>query len=87
MTCVCAKHFSSVKRRRLTLIGEAFQSFNIANLSGRSGDLLDPGFGQPTSRVTQVFGSSGPRGRFSWRRGSVSNQDLLENIELRVRDR
>jgi NAD(P)-dependent dehydrogenase (short-subunit alcohol dehydrogenase family) len=25
------------------------------------GDLLDPGFGQPTSRVTQVFGSGGPR--------------------------
>ena len=35
--------------------------FNIANLSGRSGNLLAPGFGQPTSRVTQVFGSGGPR--------------------------
>ncbi len=51
------------ERWRLTLIGEAFNLFNIANLSGRSGDLLAPGFGfgQPTSRVTQVFGSGGPR--------------------------
>ncbi len=49
------------ERWRLTLLGEAFNLFNIANLSGRSGDLLSPGFGQPTSRVTQVFGSGGPR--------------------------
>ena len=46
---------------RLTMIGEIFNLFNVANLSGRSGDLLSPGFGQPTSRVTQVFGSGGPR--------------------------
>ena len=39
--------------------GEVFNLFNTANLSGRSGDVL--GFGQPTSRVTQVFGSGGPR--------------------------
>lgn len=43
------------------LIGEVFNRFNLANLSGRSGDLLDAGFGQATSRVTQVFGSGGPR--------------------------
>jgi hypothetical protein len=43
------------------LIGEAFKLFNIANLPGPSGDLLGPGFRQPTSRVTQVFGSGGPR--------------------------
>ena len=48
-------------RWHLSLIGEAFNVFNIANLSGRSGNLLAPGFGQPTSRVTQVFGSGGPR--------------------------
>src|SRR5262245_15621403 len=29
--------------------------FNIANLSGHGGNLLGAGFGQPTSRVTQVF--------------------------------
>jgi hypothetical protein len=46
---------------RLGLIGEVFNLFNIANLSGRSGDLLSRAFGQPKSRVTQVFGSGGPR--------------------------
>ena len=40
---------------------EAFNLFNIGNLSGRSGDLLSAGFGQATSRVTQVFGSGGSR--------------------------
>lgn len=29
--------------------------------SGYSGDLASAGFGQPTSRATQVFGSGGPR--------------------------
>jgi len=48
-------------RWRMTLIGEAFNLFNIGNLSGRSGNLLGAGFEQPTSRVTQVFGSGGPR--------------------------
>jgi hypothetical protein len=48
-------------RWRLTLIGDVFNLLNISNLSGRSGDLTSPGFGQPTSRVTQVFGSGGPR--------------------------
>jgi hypothetical protein len=43
------------------MIGEAFNVFNIANLSGRNGDLLNPGFGQATHRVDQVFGSGGPR--------------------------
>lgn len=46
---------------QLSLMGEAFNVFNIGNLSGRSGNLLAPGFGQPTNRVTQVFGSGGPR--------------------------
>src|SRR5713226_9197304 len=48
-------------RWRLTLIAEVFNLFNIANLSGCGGDLLSPGFGQPTNRATQVFGSGGPR--------------------------
>jgi hypothetical protein len=43
------------------LIGEVFNLFNTANLSGRSGNLLSSGFGQAKSRVTQVFGSGGPR--------------------------
>jgi hypothetical protein len=49
------------ERWRLVLIGEVFNLFNIANLSGHSGDLLHASFGQATSRVTQVFGPGGPR--------------------------
>jgi hypothetical protein len=47
---------------KLNVFGEAFNLFNIANLSGFSGNLAEPStFGQPTNRVTQVFGSGGPR--------------------------
>lgn len=46
---------------RVSLIGEAFNVYNASNLSGHTGDLTSGAFGQPTSRVTQVFGSSGPR--------------------------
>jgi hypothetical protein len=46
---------------RPTLIAEVFNLYNNANLSGYSGDLTSPGFGQPTSRATQIFGSGGPR--------------------------
>jgi len=48
-------------RTQLTLIAEAFNLCNIANYSGRSNNLLAAGFGQPKDRVTQVFGSGGPR--------------------------
>jgi Carboxypeptidase regulatory-like domain len=56
-----SREFSFHDRWRMTFIAEVFNLFNIANLSGRSGDLLNPGFGKATSRVTQVFGSGGPR--------------------------
>jgi len=56
-----SRDFVFHERWRLMLIGEVFNLFNIGNLSGRSGDLAGVGFGQPTSRVTQVFGSGGPR--------------------------
>jgi hypothetical protein len=56
-----SRDFSWHERWRMTLIGEVFNLFNIGNLAGRSGDLLNPGFGQATSRVTQIFGSGGPR--------------------------
>src|SRR5579864_8490749 len=56
-----SRDFSWHERWRMTLIGEVFNLFNIGNLLGRSGDLLNPGFGQATSRVTRVFGSGGPR--------------------------
>ena len=50
------------RRWRLTLIGEVFNVFNVANRTGWSGDLTNPSsFGRATSLVTQVFGSGGPR--------------------------
>jgi hypothetical protein len=45
-----SRDFVFHERWRMTLIGEAFNLFNIGNLSGWSGDLLGAGFGQPTSR-------------------------------------
>jgi hypothetical protein len=46
---------------RLALIGEAFNLYNKANRVGYSGDLTSTEFGQPTNRMTQIFGSGGPR--------------------------
>ena len=48
-------------RLRVSLIGEAFNLYNAANLTEYSGDLTTSAFGQPGSRVRQVFGSGGPR--------------------------
>ena len=48
-------------RWHLMLIGEVFNVYNAANLTGHRGNLTASGFGQPTNRVTQVFGSGGPR--------------------------
>ena len=49
-------------RYKLTLIGELFNIFNIANLSGYAGNLTNAEtFGKPTRRFDQVFGSGGPR--------------------------
>jgi hypothetical protein len=45
----------------LCLIGEAFNIFNIANLTGYSNVLNQPNYGQPSARVGQVFGTGGPR--------------------------
>ena len=45
----------------VSFILETFNVYNASNLSGYSGDLTSAAFGQPTSRVTQVFGSGGPR--------------------------
>ncbi len=49
------------ERWRLSLIGEVFNLYNAANLTGYSGDLTSAAFGQPTARFTQLFGSGGPR--------------------------
>ncbi len=57
-----SREFVFKERWRLILIGEVFNSYNAANLSGHSGNLVNSAaFGQPTSRATQVFGSGGPR--------------------------
>jgi len=48
-------------RGRVSLIGEVFNLYNQANLTGYGKDLTSAAFGQPTSRTTQVFGSGGPR--------------------------
>ena len=56
-----SREFHLHEHWRMTLIGEVFNLLNIGNLTGRSGDLLSAGFGRPTSRVSQVFGSGGPR--------------------------
>ena len=45
----------------ISLIGEVFNLYDKANLTGYSGDLTSVAFGQPTRRATQVFGSGGPR--------------------------
>jgi hypothetical protein len=49
------------ERGRLSLIGEVFNLYNAANLTGYSTDLTSPAFGQPSARFTQLFGSGGPR--------------------------
>ncbi len=56
-----SRSFVFQERWRLSLIGEVFNLYNNANLTGYSGDLTITAFGQPTSRATQVFGSGGPR--------------------------
>ena len=56
-----SRSFAFGDRWSLSLIGEAFNLYNKANLSGYSGDLKSAAFGQPTSRLTQIFGSEGPR--------------------------
>jgi Carboxypeptidase regulatory-like domain len=45
----------------LSLIAEAFNVFNVANLSGSSNVLNQPNYGQPSARLGQVFGTGGPR--------------------------
>jgi hypothetical protein len=56
-----SRSFILHERWHLSLIGEVFNLYNKANLTGYSGDLTSPAFGQPTGRATQVFGSGGPR--------------------------
>jgi hypothetical protein len=45
----------------LSMLAEAFNIFNMANLTGYSNVLTQPNYGQPSARVGQVFGTGGPR--------------------------
>jgi len=47
--------------RKLSIFGECFNVFNISNLTGYSFALNSPGFGIPTQRAGNTFGSGGPR--------------------------
>ena len=48
-------------RLELSVFGEVFNVLNISNTSGYNFNLDLPAFGQPTQRITQTFGSGGPR--------------------------
>ena len=56
-----SRRIGLTKGIRLHLMGEVFNLFNVANLTGYSGVLNQLGYGQPTARVGQVFGTGGPR--------------------------
>ena len=49
------------ERYKLNIFAEGFNIFNVANLGGISATVNNAGFGVPTSRAGQVFGSGGPR--------------------------
>ena len=58
-----SKNFRYKERATLTVAGEVFNAFNIANLqlAGYSFLLGGPTFGQASTRIIQTFGSGGPR--------------------------
>jgi len=65
------KTFTFREKYKLNVFGEMFNVLNYSNYSGYTFDPSSAAFGQPTQRVTQVFGSGGPRavqvgGRFSF---------------------
>jgi hypothetical protein len=51
------------ERLSVNLIGEVFNLLNISNVTyvSSSANLYSSGFGQPSARVGQLFGSGGPR--------------------------
>ena len=55
------KLFRFRERVEWQVFGEVFNLLNTANLSGYADNLLAPGFGQPTSRFSNIFGTGGPR--------------------------
>jgi hypothetical protein len=56
------KTFTYHERYKLSVFAEMFNVFNYSNYGGYTYDPSNStGFGIPTQRVTQVFGSGGPR--------------------------
>ena len=55
------KTFTYHERYKLSAFGEMFNIFNYANYGGYTFDPSSSSFGIPKQRVTQVFGSGGPR--------------------------
>lgn len=55
------KKFNIKERVTVSLIGEVFNLFNIANLTGYNNVLNQPNYGQPSARAGQAFGTGGPR--------------------------
>jgi hypothetical protein len=55
------KKFNINERIAVSLIGEVFNLFNVANLTGYSNVLNQPNYGQPSARAGQAFGTGGPR--------------------------
>ena len=49
------------ERVRLSIFGECFNVFNIANLTFYNTVLNAPNFGQATQRTSNIFGTGGPR--------------------------
>jgi Carboxypeptidase regulatory-like domain/TonB-dependent Receptor Plug Domain len=55
------KRFNIKEKVTVSLIGEVFNLFNVANLTGYSNVLNQPNYGQPSARAGQAFGTGGPR--------------------------
>ncbi len=55
------KTFTIKERYKISVFGEMFNAFNIANLTGYSTVLNSASFGQPAARAAQIFGTGGPR--------------------------
>ena len=56
-----SKFFRFKERLEWQVFGEAFNVFNVANLTGYVDNLLAPDFGQPSARTSNTFGTGGPR--------------------------
>jgi hypothetical protein len=55
------KKFTWKEHYQLSVFGEMFNVFNVANLSSFNFNVNSGVFGLPTQRQSQVFGSGGPR--------------------------